>query len=446
MVRPFVLLVCGTLLGAVDIGSLTLPNDRYLPLGDVWGLEGGAGVARADGAIAGYRNPAGLGGIAKNEVMAAASIFQYSRSGADNFFGGDEYRYLNIVPGSAGTASAIPTLFGDAGDRWGLALLVASPVQWKSATSQQRAELQPTGTVITSETTNQDYSVIEPSLALGRTVGRNLRFGLATALQIHQLSTATSRSVGNLGAQTSTIAASQVNGTCLLGRLDAGFQWQDAESGWAMGAVASSPGIRLWSSGSRTDTELSSNVPGDTTATTYGSTNDYPLHLRSPPRLTAALARVRPRYELECDLTLAYGGGSYDAYPGFRLQQIVTTGGIPAPRTVDQPARVDRRREVTNIALGGCWIANAAWRLHGGLQSDLSPVRDSDVFSQVNLWSVSTGVSYESEHTLTSAGFVYTWSTSGDGTSALSSAGANDLSTDLLYRSLNLVLGSRYRF
>src|SRR5688500_18269434 len=58
--------------------SVVLPNYSTVPIGEVASLEGGAFVARADDASAGFYNTAGLARAERTSVSGSAGAFQFS--------------------------------------------------------------------------------------------------------------------------------------------------------------------------------------------------------------------------------------------------------------------------------------------------------------------------------------------------------------------------------
>lgn len=426
---------------ALEQLNLLLPNDRSLPMGEIGSVEGSAVVARTSGASAGWYNPAGLAGQAQSEVMGSASIYDYTSTKVDSPFGGDERRTVSVLPGAAGLSEPLPEMFGkDSG--WGVGLLVATPVYWRTSVAQQEGDPTPTGTVAVSNTYDATYEEYLPTLSIGRQFGRS-RWGFSGAVIVHQLSVSSSSDLVRLPESQTISTTTQYHGRTILLRLGVGWQWDG--DGWAVGATGSAPGIRIWQSGDRSDASVVNDPVAGRITDIRGSTTNYDLDLDSPAQATIAAARVAEDWSVELDLTLAFGTPQRDVFPSYTLQQTVVDGGVTTQGTATVAALSSNRRAVLNGAFGVSRRVVDNWSLHAGVTSDRSPIEDSQLFSKVDLWTVVGGVSVRGEHSLMTVGIASTWNTSGTST-AVDLPTGDEVESDLSIRTWRMIVGTSYRF
>jgi hypothetical protein len=438
---PFLLLLLGTPLAALEQLNLLLPNDRSLPMGEIGSIEGSAIVARTSGTAASWYNPAGLAGQHRNEVMAAASIYDYSVTKVESAYGQDERRTLNVLPGSAGISESLPTWIGGDGE-WGVGLMVATPVYWRTSVAQQETARTATGSIAISNTYDATYEVYLPTLAVGRKFGDHA-WGFSGSAYIHQLSVSTASTYARLPEGDVGTSSIQYHGRSVL--LRAGFGWQWKDGSWALGATAALPGIRVYREGDRTDNQVISSLANNGVYTAQGSTNDYPLDLEAPAQISLGAARTAADWSLELDVTLTGGESTHDVFPSYQLNTVRVENGVTTTGSSTIAATSSDRRVVVNGALGGAYHIHDAWWAHAGILSDRSPIETSQLFSKVDLITVTAGLSVESEHALTTAGFATTWNTNGS-TTAVDLPSGDQTAGDLSIHSWRVLLGTAYRF
>lgn len=442
MLRPALfVLTLATPAAALEQLSLLLPNDRSLPMGEIGSIEGSAVVARTNGASAGWYNPAGLAGQAQSEVMGSASIYEYSRVAVDSPIGSDSRSTVSVLPGAAGISEPLPKAFGGNGE-WGVGVLVATPVFWRTSVAQQERAPTSTGTVSVSSTYDATYEVYLPTLSLGRAYGDH-RIGFTGAVLVHQLSVSSANSLVQLPEGQTASSSVQFHGRTVLVRLGVGWQWQ--HEGLAMGATVSAPGIPIWRDGDRTDNLLASDVATGVVQTRSGSTSEYPLNLDAPAQTTVAVARTTGDWSCELDLTLGLGSGERELFPSYQITRSQTVGGVTTTQPITVAAVTSQRRTVLNGALGFARRVTDTWWAHAGALSDRSPVSDSELFSKVDLWTVVGGVSVHGEHSVMTAGIATTWNTSGT-SSSIDLPTGTEVAADLSIRTWRFIVGSSYRF
>jgi hypothetical protein len=442
MTRTMLLMACSMApLLALEQLTLLLPNDRSLPLGEIGSIEGSAVIARTRGASAAWYNPAGLAGQKENEVMASASVYDYSRIDVSSPFGEDSRRTISVLPGAAGFSQVLPTWIGGDG-QWGVGFLVATPVQWRTSVSQQEVAPTANGSVSVSNKYDGSYEEYLPTLSLGRTVG-GARIGISGAAVVHELSVSSSSDVVYLPSARTGSSSTQFHGRTVMLRLGAGWQWNDES--WALGATAYGPGIRIWRSGDRSDNQIINDPVAGSLVIGQGNSADYPLDLDSPAAATFAVARTGTNWSLELNLSLSFGTPERDVYPNYTIGTTSIQNGITATSESIVPPVTSQRRTVINGALGWSHRIIDDWAMHMGMTSDRSNIKQSQLFSVVDMWTAVAGVSVRGEHTLMTAGVSTTWNTSGTSSSIDLPTGIATEST-LSLRSWRGIVGSSYRF
>ena len=442
MPRTLLLILCGMApLAALEQLTLLLPNDRSLPLGEIGSIEGSAVIARTRGASAAWYNPAGLAGQSENEVMASASLYDYTRIDVSSPFGEDSRKTISVLPGAAGFSQVLPTWISGDG-QWGVGFLVATPVQWRTSVSQQEVAPTANGSISASNKYDGTYDEYLPTLSLGRSFD-GWRFGFSGSAVVHELSVSSSSDAVNLPIARTVSSSTQFHGRTVLLRLGAGWQWNDAN--WALGATAFAPGIRVWRSGDRSDNQIINDPVSGTLTIGQGNSSDYPLDLDSPAVATIAAARTGTNWSIETNLSVSFATPERDVYPSYILTTTQILNGVTAVRETSVPPVTSQRRTVLNGALGWSHRIVDDWALHMGLSSDRSNISRSQLFSVVDLWTAVAGVSVRGEHTLLTAGISTTWNTSGTSSSIDLPTGIETEST-LTLRSWRGIVGSSYRF
>ena len=430
-----------TPLAALEQMNLILPNDRSMPMGETGSIEGSAVVARTTGASAAWYNPAGVAGQASSEVMGSASIYEYSHVGVDSAFGNDSRKTVSVVPGAAGICEPLPEMFGGDG-QWGVGFVVATPVYWRTSVAQQEAAKAGGETISVANTYDASYEEYLPTISLGRAFGEH-RWGFSGAAVVHEISVSNAYSSVALPSGVLVSNSTQYHGRTVLLRLGAGWQWQRDEV--VVGATVTAPGIRIWQSGDRTDTQLASNPLTNTVSFISGSTSDYHLDLDAPATATAAIARGGENWSLEVDATFQLGSSPRNVFPAFQRQRTTVSGGVTTIGTDTVAPVTSNRHAVLNGAVGFAHRVTDTWWAHAGFLSDRTPIADSQLFSRVDLWTAVAGLSVRGEHSLMTAGLASTWNTSGTSSSVDLPTG-NTVESELSIRIWRLIVGTSYRF
>ena len=426
---------------ALDQLNLILPNDRSLPMGEIGSIEASAVVARTAGASAAWYNPAGVAGQTTSEVMGSASIYEYSVIGVSSPVGNDNRRSVSVLPGAAGICEPLPEMFGGDG-QWGVGFLVATPVYWRTSVSQQETAIAGGETILVASTYDASYEEYLPTISLGRAFGEH-RWGFSGSAVVHELSVSNAGSLARLPLGQVTSNTTQYHGRTVLIRIGAGWQWRRGTL--ALGATVCAPGIRVWQSGDRTDSALTSDPLTSTVTSISGDTGDYPMDLDAPASTTAAIARSGENWSIELDLTFQLGSSPRNVFPEYNETRTTVIGGVSTTDTVKISPVTSNRRSVLNGAAGFAHRITDTWWAHAGVLSDRTPISDSQLFSRVDLWTVVGGVSVRGEHSLMTAGIAGTWNTSGTSTSVDLPTG-NTVESQLSIRTWRLIVGTSYRF
>lgn len=426
---------------ALDQLNLILPNDRSLPMGEIGSIEASAVVARTAGASAAWYNPAGVAGQTSSEVMGSASIYEYSVIGVSSPVGNDDRRTVSVLPGAAGICEPLPKMFGGDG-QWGVGFLVATPVYWRTSVSQQESATSRGETISVANTYDASYEEYLPTISLGRAFGEH-RWGFSGSAVVHELSVSNASSLVRLPLGQIGSSTTQYHGRTVLVRIGAGWQWR--RDTLALGATVCAPGIRVWHSGDRTDSALTSDPLTGTVTSVTGATSEYQMDLDAPASATAAIARSGENWSIEMDLTFQLGSSPRNVFPEYAESRTTVTGGLTTIDSVTISPVSSNRQSVLNGAAGFAHRVTDAWWAHAGFLSDRTPISDSQLFSRVDLWTVAGGVSVRGEHSLMTAGIAATWNTSGTSTSVDLPTGTS-VESQLSIRTWRMIVGTSYRF
>jgi hypothetical protein len=386
--------------------NLILPNYNSVPVGEVAALEGGAFLARANDASAGFFNPAGLARAEQSSISGSSGTYQFGSVSPD--------RLTNVE----GSFQQIPAMFAilvsQLGGRRNLAggFTVTRSAAWDQAVDAEAVSSLGGRTNRLRFSTDARYNTWLASLGLGYARSNRLRFGAALDAQYTSMSrrqSVTDQLV--TGTTLSAIAAGSlgsVSTSHLRATLGAQFT---AGRGIHVGAMLRTPGLGITSSGQASFESL---VSSDTsTATSAFFDPSASAEYRLPLEFKAGAAWIGARWQAEIDV-LTYGGtGEYVGIESGEPVSIVVDSGSASPPILTQIGYrgplVDSRT-VVNVALGGRYQIRQGrtWMLHGGYTTDRSPVGDDDTtFTKVNLQHLTVGLSGRTKLFLGSFGFRY---------------------------------------
>ena len=387
--------------------SVVLPNYNTVPIGEVASLEGGAFVARADDASAGFYNTAGLARAERTSVSGSAGAFQFSSVSPEG---------LNNVEGSF---QQIPSMFGLVVHNLlghptlagGLSIVRVNA--WAQAVEAE--SIRPgIGGGSNRFRFSTDASFDAWQTSLGVAYDRSERFRLGASLDGQYTWAWRRQSIADQLTTASGLGALNVNaiGNLSVSHLRATLATQiELTPSVHVGLVMRTPGLGITATGSASLEGLAR--AGGVTATTTFFDPDAEVEYRLPFEFKGGVAWLGKRAQLEADVFSYSGNGQY---------QLVTTTNVVAtisdhgqggtPTTIEQPyvsPTVDARA-VVNVAVGGRYhlTADGAWALHGGYATDRSPVGANDTaFTKVNLQKLTVGVSARTSMFLGSLGLQY---------------------------------------
>ncbi|MCL4806886.1 MAG: hypothetical protein KJ062_03685 [Thermoanaerobaculia bacterium] len=443
---PLLLLLC-SLPGTAQTVSISAPslfiapNEGRNPAGQIEGIEGGAFTARATDVGAIFYNPAGLGLSEKSSVSAASAAYEWT------FYSGE----VGEIADTGSRLSNNGRLFGFVigGDVLGneklsLGLAFPTPVSWKPT-------LQLSGIVGTGYSgagmvysTDGSYTDVLPTIAAGYALRPGLRVGGSVGLSFLTLSNNQAGAIQGLIPSGAALAQRtfRADGTSYDLLLTGGLQW-DVSRAVTVGLVVTAPGLGLGGSTSLIVEETTATAGGYRTAWFRDAEADF--RVKHPTRVSLGLAWRFGRGVVEANVKYFAGISRYEMFSSevSGVWTDVSPGESRAGAAVFAPT-YDERDAVANVAIGGRYDLTKKTSLHLGFFTSQSPVGDESVFSVVDLYGVSTGVSLNWTHLSGSIGVVYEW---GDQGIALSpSTNLPAVNGELGISSFHLLWGLTYKF
>ena len=399
---------------ALNPPDLNLPNYNRLPMGHLGALEGGAFIARAHGSEALWYNVGGIARTDGNTISANALLLEFSDI---------ELRGLGTSSETDGFAQ-IPTFFGTAFDaseatdsNWSWGFAVTTPNSYSQHVKLDQREYDSGTTLTTDSVLDSTFTikVLQPHLGFAYRNNNNWTLGGSIWLSL-----ATNKSSESLGIRVRdpsyAIRVSQVqfvNGD--HESLDLGFsiagQWLKNEN-WSFGFSIKTPAIHI-SDSSSLNLEVTQNLVTETNEISFRDNNiDY--EIRYPLTIGFGAAYHGNNWELECDLIYYDKLGNYTVFDDLNQLDLlnynkITTVSTHANEDLD-PVRTDIE-QIMNLAIGGHYDINDAISIHMGAYTDLSPVasRNDNVYSKLDMYGVSLGVSRTGDINTSSIGLTYTW-------------------------------------
>ncbi len=430
---------------AAQLEVLSLMNWQRLPVGDRAMAEGGAVVARVNGPAAAYNNPAGLADLDRPSVSGTLDVLEYTRVASRTEGGTATADDLGLKPNLVSFANALD---GGAG---GWAFTLASPITWSSGL-EVRTDL------ATGSRRDDGRSTLEVT-AIGLAWGRRLApdftagFALETWLTDYRYDAGTS-------AQDSTTlltATYTERGRQVALRATLGAQWELDR--WRLGGLLRSPGLDLTGQGSISGSSTS----GDGVSTTQADLSDdsAAFAMPLPWQVVIGLAWLPEAVsglELEADLAIHAGSETVDVFGRTEGTTTTISGGMTTSVPIAQEARTVTLRPVFNPRFGLRYrfpdtLLERTIHAHLGGYIERSPVKSSEVFSQLDLLGGTAGVSAEKgPMQVTLAAAYVTSGTLSDAIGYVSSPGTglnpeiSDPDATYAVRTFSLSLGSSYRF
>ena len=418
-----------------------LPNEGRNPAGQIEGIEGGAFTARATDVGAVYYNPAGLGLSRKSSVSAASAAYEWT------FYTGE----VGEVADTGSRLSSNGRLFGFVvggetlkSEKLSLGFAIPTPVSWKPTLQLSGVLPAPGGAADLLYSADGSYSDLVPTIAAGYALKPGLRLGASVGvsfLTLTQTQGAFAQAVtpGGGGVTQRTFRA---DGTTYDVILTGGLQW-DLSPSVTLGVVAAAPGLRLGGSTGLFAVESTATGAGFRSIAFRDPEAEFTV--KHPARVSVGLSWKFARGEVEADVKYSAGASAYELFSSPVAGAWTSGSGSAASSgpAIFTPA-YDERRSVTNVAVGGRWDLSPKTSVHLGAFSALSPVGEKSVFTAVDVYGVSAGVSLNWPHLSGSVGFAYEWGHEAD--PFRDDPQGSTLTGQLGISSVHLLWGLTYKF
>ena len=417
------------------------PNEGRNPVGQVEGIEGGACTAQGRDVGAVVYNPAGLARSAKCSVSASAPAYDWTfctgEVGQADDTGSrisNNGRLFGLVVGGE--------VLGN--ERLSLGLAVPTPVSWKP--TLQMSGLAGTGTSGAGMLFSADGSYFDtiPTVAAGYALSPRVRVGGSVGLSFLTL-TQLQEAFAEAAAPPAAAFAQRVfraDGTSYDLLFSAGVQW-DVTPAVTVGLLVTSPGVHLAGTTSLLQQEATASTGGFRTATFRDPEADF--RVKHTTKASLGLSWRFEGGEVEADVKYFAGTSPYGMFSSG--VQGLWTEASPSSTTagpvVFAPAH-DERKAVANVSVGGRWDVSKKTSLHLGFFTARSPVGEDSVFSTVDVYGASTGVSLNWAHLSGSVGVIYEWGS--QPISVAASNGSASASGELSITSVYLLWGLAYKF
>ena len=386
--------------------NLILPNYNSVPVGEVAALEGGAFLARADDASAGFYNPAGLVRAEQSSISGSSGTYQLGSVSPD--------RLTNVE----GSFQQIPAMFAvlvtDLRGRpnWAGGFTVTRSAAWNQAVDAEALTSLGGRTNRLRFSTDASYDTWLASVGLGYARTDRLRFGAALDGQYTSMSRRQSVTDQLFTGTTLSAVAAGSLGSVSTSHLRATLGTQfSAGRGIHVGAMLRTQGLGITSSGKASFESLVSSDSSIATSAFFDPSASARYKL--PFEFKAGAAWIGARAQAEIDVLTYAGTGEYlGIESGEPVSIVVDSGPASAPvlTQIGYQGPVVDSRTVVNVALGGSYQLREGrtWMLHGGYTTDRSPVGDDDTtFTRVNLQHLTVGLSGRTKLFLGSFGFRY---------------------------------------
>lgn len=420
-----------------------LPNEGRNPAGQIEGIEGGAYTARASDVGAVYYNPAGLGLSKKSSVSAASAAYEWT------FYTGE----VGEIADTGSRLSSNGRLFGFVvgaetlkSEKLSLGFAIPTPVSWKPTLQLSGALATPSGAADLLYSADGSYSDIVPTIAAGYALRPGLRVGASLGLSfltLTQTQEQFAQAVLGSGAGV-TQRTFRADGTSYDLILTGGLQW-DLSPNLTLGLVVAAPGLGL--GGSTGIFAVESTAVGGAFRSVAFRDPEAEFAVKHPAKVSLGLSWRFARGGVEADVRFVAGASAYELFssdvPGAWTSGSGSSG--EAGPAIFTPA-YDERRSVTNVAVGGRYDLTPKTSVHLGVFTAFSPVGERSVFTAVDVYGVSAGVSLNWAHVSGSLGFAYEWGNEADPFRDESMAQGSSPSGQLGITSVHLLWGLTYKF
>jgi len=446
--------------------GILIPNYERVMLGSQGALEAGALIVRARAAEAGWFNPAGLVRGDGGEINGNASLYELVSTTFSDKAGTieDTTSYLNTLAAFVGSANWImETPAGQGLLGWGFT--IATPVSWTTVTdSHQQFQIGGGDDIVTtSSATDLKTVAMGGSLSYKKSdrcyVGLS---GLVYSTSLKLKKTKFDDWWNGTGDTWTWASDSQINVDTMHLGINMGFYYQ-ASSNLEVGFVARLPGIMLSGNGRLDDRLLvvQDEPLGGTPTTPW---DDYEYYQRDaheedvkvdwkiPLELDfgAAFSWEDGNKQIELDAKYHAGTSAFTVFPEGEYDVRTGTIGTPGVYTdgkIVRPTLTTETRQVCNLAIGYRSVLSDMKSFHAGFSTSFSPIKsggNEDLFTPMDIYTFSIGVTSQKEKTATAIGVVMQLGTTDD-------FKLQDLGTleyvrgSLSMTTLSLVMGARFK-
>jgi hypothetical protein len=390
-----------------------LPNYDRVSVGQREALEAGAYVARTDDALANWYNPAGLVQSEKTSLNASSNGYELTTTTLTGIGQKSSGTRFSPVGGFFGIVVGAPIAKSP---NWRFGFGYTKPMAWSPSDLDGAFSLPAGGgTEAFGYTSSSSFGTVIPSLNGSHRLSTSFRVGVGVGYAITSLiqNQIISDRLVFPTAVTTAIRAVSTDGSVQHLLLTGGAQW-DLASAFTVGALVTSPGIRLSGSSKITYSNVVFDAGGAESDLAFRDTKAK-LDYKIPIRATAGAAFRHSRGQVEVDVRYHGAEDEYALFSSDSIATQITTDAAGVP-TIGNPVFtpvVNRARSIVSFALGANFSLSPSVRLHAGVFNDPSPVSapSRSTFRAVDLTGVTGGVSLGSGRLTASLGVTSSWGT-----------------------------------
>jgi long-subunit fatty acid transport protein len=398
--------------------TILIPNYDRVLIGQREGLEAGAFVARTGDAAASWYNPAGLVLSEKSAINASAVAYEWTTLSVEGL--GEKTTRSKFSSVNTLVAGVLGAPIIDS-DSWRLGFSATYPEYWTPGTLEGAFD-DPSGSGEEgfSYLSEVSFSSFWPALSAGYAVSPGLRLGASAALARTSLDESQEVGARFVAADSSMarLRSFRASGTASEMLFSGGMQW-DFLPDWTLGALLSSPGVRVRGKSLIIYEASSAGSPGN--ADLYFRDEEADFEYKHPLRLAAGIGHnFSDRASIEANVRYHAAQDFYSMYSSDVQGQRVVS--IPdTPPIVEAVTFADvrhRTRAVWNFAAGGRYQFTRLWTGHAGFYTDASPIKEEDeevsIFRKADIVGLTGGATLSGEHLSGSLGLAFSFGDTGD--------------------------------
>jgi len=386
--------------------SLILPNYNRVLIGEREALEAAAFVARAEGPVAVFYNPAGLGLADSSSITAGLSTQEWIKYSVKGGFASSARTSNRSIGGVFGVVLG-PDVVGL--EKWRFGFLIMRPVSIQPALELRTTVPTDTGAVSATYVTTSSLSDLAPTVAASYSYSPTLRFGGSIGLSTVSLYQNQTQFSDILDGSSLRVVEGTLfgNGSVWSFVMAGGLQWEPRPH-VMVGVQFTLPSMRLF--GGSSNIYRGADLSEGREVLLRFADSDTEFRYRQPFSVSAGIAWTGERGAIEFNLKQHAATGTYDVFKSSRLVErtVVTSEGV----IVDDEPFPDTRyggRAVTNVSVGGSFRFGPAVMAHAGVYTDRSPVGSGaqSLFTRLDLVGVTAGASFDFSGFVGSVGLAY---------------------------------------